>query len=160
MSQGGHVGSTASRYHLSCGQVLLLWGCVHFCKAITWAGLGVVQGMMYRLCNILPVQWCLLALSSHVYGYRAQRLAFLHQTWFCICVCQGQKMLPSVVDTAAKGNALSMVIIVGSREHERALAGHNRFWHWQIFMVLYATSIACLVDVTFCCMRIACAMQV
>ncbi len=61
--QGGHVGSTGSWHHLSCGQVLLLWGCVHFCKAITWAGLGVVQGMMYFLCNMLPVHWCLLALS-------------------------------------------------------------------------------------------------
>ena len=57
-------------------------------------------------------------------------------------------MLPSVVDTAAKGNALSMVVIVGSREHERALAGHNSFWQWQIFMVLYAISMACLNDVT------------
>ena len=109
--QGGHVGSTASRYHLSCGQVLLLWGSVHFCKAIAWAGLGVVQGTMFCLCNTLAVHWCLLTLSSHVYSCRAQRLAFLHQTWFCICVCQGQKMLPSVVDTAVKGNVLTWYLL-------------------------------------------------
>ncbi len=116
--QGGHVGSTASRYHLSCGQVLLLWGSVHFCKAIAWAGLGVVQGTMFCLCNTLAVHWCLLTLSSHVYSCRAQRLAFLHQTWFCICACQGQKMLPSVVDTAVKGKRIDLVVIMGGHVHE------------------------------------------
>lgn len=53
--QGSHVGSTGSWHHLSCGQVLLLWGCVHFCKAAAWAGLGLVQGTMHCLCNTLAV---------------------------------------------------------------------------------------------------------
>jgi len=57
-------------------------------------------------------------------------------------------MLPSVVDTAVKGKRIDLVVIMGGHVHEWALAGHNSFWQWQIFMVLYATSMACLVDLT------------